>query len=348
MIECITNIIIGIWQITGVMAPYLIFGFLMAGIISTFLPTDWLERHLGGSGLWPITKASLLGVPLPLCSCSVIPVAVSLRSQGASTAATTSFLLSTPQTGVDSILVSYALLGPFFAIFRPLAALLTGIIGGACVLLFGKEQGQPPTHNTHKPHCCAHKKKIHRKFLHGLYHGFIAIPQDIGIALFIGIVIAGTMTALVPPDLFAGYLGGGIIAIIIMMLMGVPLYVCATASVPIALGLIHAGASPGAAIAFLIAGPATNAATFTTIWKTMGMRTSIIYIATVMISALSCGLIIDSFFSTIANNILTLSAHTNHTTTIFHTVSAVLLIAIIIVSYIYNHNNKGHHEHNSP
>lgn len=130
------------WQVLGEMSPYLLFGFLVAGILSAWVPADLIERHLGGRGLWPTLKASLLGIPLPICSCGVIPVAVGLRRHGASRGATTSFLLSTPQTGVDSILVTLGMLGPLYAIYRPIAALVTGVVGGMIVDQVDQRNGE--------------------------------------------------------------------------------------------------------------------------------------------------------------------------------------------------------------
>ena len=282
------------WQVLGQMAPYLLFGFLVAGILAIWVSPEWVERHLGGKGLWSILKASAFGVPLPLCSCSVIPVSVSLRSHGASRAATTAFLISTPQTGVDSIAVTYALMGGVVAFFRPLAALITGVIGGLFVSLFaGETRGKVET-DAH----CNHMAPVKNRYLHGLYHGFVALPKDIGLPLLFGVLIAGVATAFIPQGAFAPYLGGAF-SVLLLMAAGVPVYVCATASVPIALGFIHLGASPGAAIAFLIAGPATNAATFTTIWKALGPKTAMTYLFTIALSAFSCGMLFDWLFPTI-------------------------------------------------
>src|SRR4030042_6228541 len=137
MKEFIVSILTDFWGTATDMSPYLLFGFLVAGILSMLVSQQLVERHLGGRGIWPVLKASLLGVPLPLCSCGVIPVSMSLNKHGAGKGSTIAFLISTPQTGVDSILVTYSLLGPVFAIFRPLAALVTGLIGGGLVNLFG-------------------------------------------------------------------------------------------------------------------------------------------------------------------------------------------------------------------
>jgi uncharacterized membrane protein YraQ (UPF0718 family)/copper chaperone CopZ len=305
------------WNVLGQMAPYLLFGFLMAGLLSVWLSAGWLERHLGGWGMGPVWKAALFGVPLPLCSCGVIPVGTSLRRHGASPAATTSFLLSTPQTGVDSILVTYAMLGPLFAIYRPLLALITGLVGGGLVLLAPRPaRGRPDAvddaataANTCPDDCCAPLPRSESRLLRALRYGFVTLPRDIGGALLVGVVVAGLLTALVPADYLAGAIGGGVLSVLIMMVLGVPIYVCATASVPIAAGLLHAGASPGAALAFLVAGPATNAATITTLWKVLGRRTTLLFLATVAAAALLRGLLLNRLMPLTGATVPALGGH---------------------------------------
>lgn len=284
------------WIVLGQMSIYLVFGFLMAGVLSVCISPALVERHLGRRGLWPVMKASLLGVPLPLCSCSVIPVAASIRRHGAGRGATTAFLLSTPQTGVDSIAITYALLGPVFAVFRPIAAFATGLFGGYLVQLVDDrddaDPGSPSADDACAEPCCADTGSGN-VVVRVLRYGLITMPRDLAPSLLLGVLIAGAMAALVPEGRLAPYLGGGVVSILLLMAAGTPLYVCATASVPIALGFIHAGASPGAALAFLIAGPATNAATFTTLWKLLGRRTAGLYLLTVVVSAIACGLLLN-------------------------------------------------------
>ena len=297
MIEMITHIIVETWLVTARMAAWLLLGFVVAGLLSVFISPAWLERHLGGRGLGPVLKASLFGVPLPLCSCGVIPVAASLRQHGASRAATTAFLLSTPQTGVDSILVTWTMLGPLFAIFRPVAALVTGLLGGGLVQVFDPDPHQSSADG--KGLAGAGSVDIIRprglgpKIRAAADYGFVILPGDIGRALLIGLIIAGILGAVVPAEFLSGYLGLGALSIALMMIVGIPIYVCATASVPLAVSFIFMGATPGAALAFLIAGPATNAATVTTIARVLGRKTMIIYLLTVAVSAFGGGLLLD-------------------------------------------------------
>lgn len=291
------QILDGFWQTLTQMAPYLLFGFLIAGLLSVWISPAAVERHLGNRGFMSIFKASLFGVPLPLCSCGVIPVAMSLHKHGAGKGATASFLLSTPQTGVDSILVTYSLMGPALAIVRPIAALATGLFGGFLVELVEKGRPTPEKPRHCQDDCCAAgKPKVHW-FVRAMRHGFVTLPADISAAMLIGIAAAALIAAFVPDDFFASYLagGGGIAAMLVMMAVGIPVYVCATASVPVAVAMMAKGLSPGAAMVFLMTGPATNAAGLATLWAAMGARTAIAYLASVMICSLATGLIVDRF-----------------------------------------------------
>lgn len=294
------TIVFDFWATLSEMSPYLLFGFLIAGVLSVWINAGMVERHLGGAGFWQVLKASLFGVPLPLCSCGVIPVSMSLYKHGASKGATVSFLLSTPQTGVDSILVTYSLMGPIFAIFRPLAALITGLVGGTIINAIEKHDITSTEQREEKcnDECCANHKR-QNWFVRAMKHGFITLPADIGRAMLIGILIAALISAIVPDDFFAETLavsGGGIIAMLVMMVLGIPVYVCATASVPIAVALIAKGLNPGAALVFLMTGPATNAASLLTLGSQLGWRTAIVYLLTVAGCALAGGIILDAIF----------------------------------------------------
>jgi uncharacterized membrane protein YraQ (UPF0718 family)/copper chaperone CopZ len=357
MADSLLEIVVAAWSVLGEMAPYLLLGFLVAGVLSVWLSAEWLERHLGGRGAGPVWKAALFGVPLPLCSCGVIPVGASLRRHGASRAATTSFLLSTPQTGVDSILVTHAMLGPLFAIYRPVVALLTGLVGGGLVQLVEREgregrddrtaltpggtaasAGEPAACTDG---CCAADAPGRPRILRALEYGFATLPRDIGTALLVGVVLAGLITALVPPAQLRPVIGGGILSILILMAAGVPLYVCATASVPIAAGFIHLGASPGAALAFLIAGPATNAATITTVTRVLGTRTAVVYLATVAAAAVGCGALLDWLVPLASARIpaLGVPAHVHeHLEWWQHGLAAALLL---VLGHSYLHRRRG-------
>jgi len=295
----IVEIVAAFWITLSEMAPYLLFGFFVAGVVSVLVSAAVVERHLGGDGIRPILKASLIGVPLPLCSCGVIPVAVSLRRHGASRPATTSFLLSTPQTGIDSILVTLSLLGPVFAIFRPIAALLTGVFGGVVVALFGgaRDTSGTDVEGVACTDACCSFEGGQGRLRRMLHYGFVTLPEDIGKSLLLGLATAALLSVVVPEDFFAGALGTGFTGMLVMMLCGIPLYVCATASIPVAAILIlEKGVSPGAALVFLMTGPTTNAASIATIWKVMGRRTAVLYLLSVAAAALCSGALLDLIF----------------------------------------------------
>ena len=298
--DVVLDIVAAFWYVLALMSPYLLLGFLIAGVLSVVLSPAFVERHLGGHGLWPAVKASLMGVPLPLCSCGVIPVAASLRRHGASRSATTSFLLSTPQTGVDSIAITYSLLGPVFAIFRPVVALVTGIIGGAMTLLFGEKDA--PTGGEDRlakcsGDCCSEAARKRNPLVRILKYGFVTLAGDLAKSLAIGLAIAALITALVPVQWLATLRGGGIWTMLLMMAVGIPMYSCSSGSVPIAAALMMGtqGITPGAAFVFLTTGPATNAATIATVWKTMGHRTAAVYLSAAAVCALGGGILLDSF-----------------------------------------------------
>jgi uncharacterized membrane protein YraQ (UPF0718 family) len=328
MLDFARSIIVGFWNTVVEMSPYLLFGFFASGILSVLISQRFVEKHLGGSGMWPLAKASLFGIPLPLCSCGVIPVSISLHKHGASKGSTISFLLSTPQTGVDSILATLSLLGPVFAIFRPVAAFVTGIFGGTLVNVSNRNK-EDSNHPTEKctDECCNDSNKTSR-IVRVLKYGFVTLPRDIGKAMLIGLVIAACVTALVPDDLFAEkLLGTGIFAMLVMMFLGIPVYVCATASIPVAAALILKGLTPGAALVFLITGPATNAAAFATIWKALGGRTAIVYFFTVAISALGAGILLDLIFPDLGPSVRT-HLHQMEPTIVGH-ISAVVLLFVL-------------------
>jgi uncharacterized membrane protein YraQ (UPF0718 family) len=275
------------WGVAAQMAPYLLFGFLMAGLVSVFLSPEVVENHLGRRGLWQVTKAALFGVPLPLCSCSVLPVAASLRRHGASRGATLSFLVSTPQTGVDSVLVTHGLLGPMFALARVVVAFVSGILSG--VAMEWVTRGDPDeTPRDRACACCAHGEQ-HGRVRRVLEYGFRTLPREVGRAMLMGMAISGALTYFVPDNYFADKVQSGLPAMLLMMLVGVPLYVCSSGSVPIAYALIHMGITPGAALVFLVTGPATNAAAVTTVWKTLGKRATAVYLGSIALTALAAG-----------------------------------------------------------
>jgi len=330
MVGFIQSVAVDFWATVAEMSPYLLFGFLVAGLLSVLVSQEFVARHLGGGGIWPLVKASLFGVPLPLCSCGVIPVSMSLHKHGASKGATISFLLSTPQTGADSILVTLSLLGPVFAIFRPVAAFVTGLVGGSLVdILTSAPRRQTTEDDKCTDECCSSAGQP-GKVRRALKYGFVTLPKDIGRAMLVGLAIAAVISALVPDDYFADKLGRPIVAMVVMMFLGIPVYVCATASVPIAAVLIMKGLSPGAALVFLMTGPATNAASLATIWKTLGRKTALAYLATVAVCALAAGLLLDHLTAGLDFDLTV--GHSRMLPGAVKQVSAIVLLAVLALA----------------
>lgn len=274
------------------MAPYLLLGFLIAGLLYAFVPGEFYRKHLSRPGAWSVIKAALIGVPLPLCSCGVLPTAVSLRRNGASRGAATSFLIATPQTGIDSIAATYSLLGPAFAIIRPVAALVTAFVGG--MLVSRKEKAcdadcnaEVDTIDAPASHSFGHK------IIDSLRYGFVDMVQNIGKWLIIGLVIAAAITVFVPDGFFTFFAGYPILSMITVVIIAVPMYVCSTGSIPIALSLMLKGLSPGAAFVLLMAGPAANFASIIIVSKSLGKKAAAIYIGTIVVGTIAIGMVID-------------------------------------------------------
>jgi len=344
----------GLWLVLGDMSPYLLLGFAIAGALSVLISARTVERHLGGAGFWPVFKAALFGVPLPLCSCGVIPVGASLRRQGASRGATVAFLISTPQTGVDSIMVTFSLLGITFAIYRPVAALISGLLGGSLVALATRDTASPagpdntPATPCHDGTCATDTAAATEvplgpmaRLRKAAVYGFLTLPQDVGRSMLAGLIVAAVITAIVPSDFFTGVLSGGILAMLAMMVLAIPVYVCATASVPVAMALIATGVSPGVALVFLMTGPATNAATITTIWRTMGPKTAVLYLLSVAVTALVSGLTLDYLIPVIGGT-GTLEMDWMLPPTV-RTVLAIILLAVLLVGAIRSYLPSSKH-----
>lgn len=274
------------------MSPYLLLGFFLAGVMHVFVPHNLYSRYLGGASFRSVVNAALLGVPLPLCSCGVIPTAMSLKKEGASKGATVSFLIATPQTGIDSIIATYSLLGLPFALIRPIAALVTSLFGGQMVNVFDKmDQTQKCPDNQREN--SDRSVTLGRKLVSALHHAYVETMQDIGRWLIIGLVVAGMITAFVPESFFALFSDNSLLSMVIVLIFAIPMYLCATGSIPIAVALMMKGLSPGTALVLLMAGPAVNAASMLVIGKVLGIRTLIIYLLSIITGAVTFGLGID-------------------------------------------------------
>lgn len=289
--EIIINALESIWDMLNEMSPYLLLGFLLAGVMHAFIPGSLFSRFLSGRSFHSVANAALFGVPLPLCSCGVIPTAMSLRKEGASKGAAVSFLIATPQTGVDSILATYSLMGLPFAIIRPIVAFLTALFGGQMVnLVEGKQEAEVST-TTAKSHTPLAPTFI-GKVKEALKYGFGEMMEDIGKWLVIGIVVAG-LISLIPDDFFAIFKDNSFASILLVLVISIPMYLCATGSIPIAVALMLKGLTPGAALVMLMAGPASNMASIMVIGKVLGRRTLITYLASIISGAIASAFVID-------------------------------------------------------
>ena len=275
------------------MAPYLMLGFIFAGLLHLLFPKKRVKKYMGNNSFRSILNASLLGVPLPLCSCGVIPTGISFYKHGASKASTVSFLISTPQTGVDSIFVTYSMLGLPFAIIRPVVAFITGLLGGVMTKKIAPEKVETKVQNDDL------EDEIPKGFIPKIKemfrYSFLDFLQDISNWLIIGLLLAALISVIVPDDFFADKIPNDFLGMILILLISIPVYICATASVPVAAVLMLKGLSPGAALVLLMAGPATNAATITMIGKVLGKKSLIGYLGAIITGALLSGLVIDYY-----------------------------------------------------
>lgn len=344
----IQHFFISLLHILNEMSPYILLGFLIAGFLHVFIKPELMTRHLAGNGWRPVLKAALFGIPLPLCSCGVLPTAIALRRQGASKGATTSFLISTPQTGVDSIAATYALLGLPFALLRPIAALAGSFAGGMAVDRTESAQSTRPTSDrpatagksTHS------STPIFKKIIEAVRYGLVDMVASVGKWLVIGLVIAAIITVSVPDTLFLSLSRYPLLAMLVMVIVAVPMYICATGSIPIAMSLMLKGLTPGVAFVLLMAGPAANFASVMLLRKNLGTRATALYVASVIITAIAFGLIIDyllpSSWFTLSNSAITSSScHTAFNS--FETGCTILLVILLIYALIRTYTNPHTH-----
>lgn len=325
------------------MAPYLMLGFIFAGLLHLLFPKKRVRKYMGQNNFRSIFNAALLGVPLPLCSCGVIPTGISFYKHGASKASTVSFLISTPQTGVDSIFVTYSMLGLPLAIIRPVVAFVTGLFGGMVTKKIDPETEKTVFQNNEPDEVMpvGFFPKIKEMFR----YSFIDFLQDISNWLIIGLLIAALISIVVPDDFFADKISNDFLGMLVILVISIPVYICATASVPVAAVLMLKGLSPGAALVLLMAGPATNAATITMIAKVLGKKSLIGYLGAIITGALLSGLIIDYFLPPEWFRVSEHFSHMGHDHSGMLPAwlkigSAVTLTLLIINGYIQKYLNK--------
>lgn len=283
-------VLLTLWSLVTEMAPFLLLGFLFAGILHVFVPKTLYTNYLSKNDFRSVVLAALFGVPLPLCSCGVIPTAMSLRKDGVSRGAVTSFLIATPQTGVDSIMATYSVFGLPFAIIRPVAAFCTALFGGHLVNVFVHDDDKCRVSGDVVCDC---EKKNNHKLVEVFKYGFVTMLQDVGKWLILGLLIAGLITIIVPDSFFSQFADMPILNMIIVLAFSIPMYLCATGSIPIAAALMLKGLTPGAALVLLMAGPATNVASLLVVNKVMGKKNLLVYLASIICGAVAFGLVID-------------------------------------------------------
>lgn len=304
------QVIAEVWEFLLDSSVYVLFGICVGGILNMFLSPQYIARHLGPGRFLPVFKAALLGIPLPLCSCGVLPAALALRKQGANKGATLAFLISTPESGVDSISISYALLDPVLTVARPVAAFLTAVVAGIAENIMNPPQpgGQEPLMRACPvDNCCdgtecspvehRHHHTFAAKVFAGYHYAIHGLWADLAPWFFIGILLAALITTLVPDNLIGAYLGNGFPAMLLMLLFGIPLYICATASTPIAAALLLKGVSPGAVLVFLLVGPATNIVSLAVLSGVLGKRATSIYLLNIAVVSIICGLALEQIYA---------------------------------------------------
>lgn len=337
MIETTAGLVKEIWNLLNDMAPYLLFGFMIAGILRILIPNEKIYGHLSENNLASVIKAAIFGIPLPLCSCGVIPVAAHLRNQGAGKSSTISFLIATPTTGIDSILATYSLLGPLFAATRIIADLFAAVFSGTIINIFDREEAFVPSDEFSCTVCeinTPHTHGLMSKVKAMLTYAFSDLLMDTWKWLAAGIIAGGIIAYFIPAELIENYLGGWT-AYPLMLLLGIPMYVCATGSIPIAASLVLKGMSPGAGLIFLIAGPATNTATISFVTGKLGKKTLIIYLTGITISALLFGYLIDSYWISAGKDIKIFSDGTEIMPQSLKIISSVILIVFTIKGLLF-------------
>ena len=344
------------------MSPYLLLGFFFAGVMHAFVPGMVYNRYLGDKGFKSVFYGALFGIPLPLCSCGVIPTAMSLRKQGASRGATASFLIATPETGVDSIIATYSILGLPFAIIRPIAAFCNAIMGGWLINKFGDKEEVVSADTSANTCCCQHEhsheentcschhvqgESHHDGFLgkmrEALRFGFVEMMEDIGKWLVVGLVIAGLITVFVPDDFFALFRENTQLSMLLVLCIAIPMYICATGSIPIAVALMMKGLTPGAALVLLMAGPACNMASILVINKALGRKSLVLYLVSIITMAILWGHAVDYLLPAEWFHIsLTTSSCGMEERASWLNWSSTIALGILLLNALWQHYHKPH------
>ena len=333
----IQNFFISLLNVVCEMAPYLLLGFLIAGVLHVFVPQRFYANYLSKNNKFSVVWAALLGVPLPLCSCGVIPTAIGLRNEKASKGAIASFLIATPQTGIDSILATFSLMGLGFAIIRPTAALITGICGGLLVNRLVKDEGSCSLEGSSQLSSLNSQLKIWRVLKYAYYD----MLRDIGLRLLIGLIVAALIQVAIPDEFFLSFGSQPLLQMLAILVIAVPMYICSTGSIPVAAALMMKGLSPGAALVMLMAGPAVNLASILVVHKSMGHRFTSVYLMTIVGFAILFGLLLNAtgWDFTITNQHVC-CMNTSVLPSPFKLICATVLTVLIIFALMMNFFSK--------
>ena len=334
-----------ILELINEMSPYLLLGFLFAGIMHAFVPQSIYKRLLGKKNSKSVIYAALLGIPIPLCSCGTIPTAMSLRREGASKGATISFLISTPQTGFDSIIATYSIIGLPFALLRPFASICTALLGGFLVNIFDKNTEGEDNQTSSEEQAVNKNLSFCSKIKIALHYAFVEMIQDIGKWLVIGLIVAGLITVFVPESFFALFADSPLLSMILVIILSLPMYICATGSIPIAAALMLKGLSPGTALVLLMAGPAVNLASALVVNKVMGRKTLIVYLMSIIGGAMACGLIADYLLPAewFTESISKIKTCCNEHTSYFNLFCTIIMGALCINAFMKRHGHNHCH-----
>ena len=354
----ITHFFEALWQLSIAMAPYILFGLFFAGILHELVPDSIVTKHLGKDNITSVVKSTIFGIPLPVCSCGVIPLATSIKKSGASKGATLSFLISTPITGVDSILATYGIFGWIFTVYRAFTSMIIAMVAGILTNIFDKEEEveevkktsfsavSPQTATsfsmnapkateescgTGEGSCCSSGSEVKKKFsfVSALKYAFGTLLGDIAKPLFWGLILGALITVAIPDNLAELLSDNSWLSYLLVIIIAVPMYVCATASLPIAAGLMLSGVSAGAAFVFLSAGPATNTVTIGVVKKMLGTKSLVIYLGSIVIGSIVFGLGLDYIFDASAIDPASL-IHMDEHGGMIATISSVVLWTLVL------------------
>ena len=345
-----------IYLLLSAMSLYILIGLILAGILKQIIPNDFVSKHLGKNSTLSVIKATLFGIPLPVCSCSVIPLAKSLQKEGASRGAVQSFLISTPITGIDSIMATYSFFGWLFTIYRVITSIIIAIVVGLIENFISKDSKKVEVSSSAKfslnrvstnsinkvtfakksscnSSCCEGiKVKNDKKFsiTKVFDYAFNVLFSDIAKSLLIGVILGAIFTTFLPKELLSKIYEYNFLTYLLVIAISMPLYVCATSSLPIAAAFLLSGMSPGAAFVFLSAGPATNSVTMGVVASMFGKKSLIIYILTIAILSILFGFLLDNYINSI--NIIEFN-NTHESNSIINIVSSIIMV-ILMVYYI--------------